>query len=153
MKFFCKSNNIDFLIVLLGIVGTILCLCLAYLYSIPEAIHCFTNCQFVRESEYSSFLGISLPYLGIIFYSIITIYFVLILFIFKKKFIFKSYERYIVYLFITIGFVFSIYLTYIEAVILEAFCDYCLISAFIVTVIFVLYSIKLLLQVDRIKQN
>lgn len=141
--FLLKQNLFTKLLILfLSALGIIICMYLLYLYSQPQEIQCATNCQFVRESEYSSFFGISLPVLGFLFYLIVFIYFFSILFVsnFKKRnYIFSYFEEYIVFFVLTIGFVFSIYLTYIEAFILGAFCDFCLMSAFVSVLMFLVY--------------
>lgn len=93
------------------------------------------GCDIVRNSSYSRFLGISIPFLGIVFYS-----FMAILSVVHSH---KSTAKLIANLkllssFAAVGF--GIYLTYLEAFIIKAFCFWCVISFIISLAILLLVA-------------
>ncbi len=116
-----------------SLIGLVIAAYLWYLYSQPQQIGCTLNggCEAVRQTIYSEFLGISIPILGIIYYLVVTIY--AISRVLKRK-VFK-YENYLLLLYVTGGFLFSVYLTYLELFVINAVCVYCAASAFIATVL------------------
>ncbi len=117
-------------------VGLLVSAYLAYEYAQPHAIGCtLTDCQAVRVSAYSKILGIDLPYLGIIYFSLICIYLGYLI-LKRKNYIKHIIERRFFVGYATLGFIFSMYLTYLEAFVIDAFCQWCLISAFAATMIF-----------------
>lgn len=142
MKVFLKYK-LKSLVVFVSLLGLFISGYLWFLYTQPRPIICQSSCQLLRESEFSSFLGISLPIWGTFFYLSFLVYFLILLFT-KRVFIFVRLEKYIFFLLATLGFVFSIYLTYVEAFVLEAFCDWCIASAITSTLIFLLVSIRTL---------
>jgi len=135
LKFKQKIPKAECILLILSVLGLIVSLYLLYLYKQPNEIVCLSNCQKVRESDYSSFLGIQLPIWGVLYYLGIFIYTFLRI-ILNKIYLLTKYEKYLFFLYTTIGFSFSLYLTYIEAFILGLFCDWCLASAAVSTFIF-----------------
>lgn len=128
-----------------SILGLLVSVYLAYAYSQNSEINCtLSNCEAVRQSQYSSFLGISVPILGILFYFLIFAYSTLII-LKKSNYILFIKEIFVFFTFCTIGFGFSVYLTLIEAFVIEVFCQWCLLSALITTIIFIIsiYRTKL----------
>ncbi len=83
-----------------------------------------SNCETVIHSPYSTFLGWPLELWGMFYYALVTlsyIFFVLLP----------------VILWLTVfAFLFSLYLTYIQAVKLREWCTWCLISALFCSIIF-----------------
>ena len=96
------------------------------------------GCDSVLNSVYSNFLGVPLSWWGIVFYSLLTG--VLALRIAVEKKIFEN----ISFLMIAGGFLFSLYLLYIQVFRLRDLCTYCMISFSDVTlaIMFLLYSRK-----------
>ncbi len=94
-------------------------------------------CDVVLRSDYSTLLGVPVVSLGAIYY----------LFILFGAYIYLEYGSRL-YFKITAavtagGFVFSVWLTYVQAFVLKAFCQYCLLSALTSTLLFVLGVIVL----------
>ncbi|TSC81918.1 MAG: hypothetical protein G01um101420_701 [Parcubacteria group bacterium Gr01-1014_20] len=79
-------------------------------------------CQKVQESKFSRTLGIPNPYAGLGMYFVI-----LILSLLFSSGSLTSFAP--ISTIIWIGFVFSIYFTFIQAFILRAFCTWCVVSA------------------------
>lgn len=80
------------------------------------------GCDLVLYSAYSNFLGISLSWWGIAFYSLLVA--ALALRIGSGKKIFEDAS----FLMIVAGFLFSLYLFYIQVFKLGVLCTYCMIS-------------------------
>lgn len=93
----------------------------------------FTHaCDTVLKSEYSTILGIPVVLMGALYY----------LSIFLGSYFFLEYRSRTYFKITaastTAGFLFSAWLMYVQGFILEAFCQYCLISAATSTLLFVL---------------
>lgn len=91
-----------------------------------------SGCNDVLSSSYSKIFNIPMALLGALYY--VTI-FLLSIFYFDtgKKIILK-----IIPIITTIGFLFSIYLTYLQGFVIKSFCQYCLLSAITSTILFAL---------------
>lgn len=122
-------------IFVLSILGLVVSAYLAYEYSLGGSINCPIGgggCDIVRSSRYSSFLGISIPYLGITFYMVLA---------FLTIWLTQSYSKLINLLRLLInfsGFAFGVYLTYLEAFVIGAYCFWCVTSFIISIIIFAL---------------
>jgi Predicted membrane protein len=97
------------------------------------------NCETVNASQWSYIFGIPVAYLGFATYLAI-----LLLMIFGKKIrIVAPYQEYLYFFITLVGILFSGYLTYIEAAVLHTFCQWCLLSAAMMIVLFITSVIKL----------
>lgn len=92
------------------------------------------DCQTVVNSKYSKFLGIPVENLGIFYYLIIALSYASFL-------VFPGWHHEFFSFFIlaitTLAFLFSIYLTYIQIVVLKQWCTFCLISLVLCVIIFI----------------
>jgi len=93
-----------------------------------------TECQSVIYSPYSKFLEIPLENLGVFYYLIIALSYTLSLF-------FPSWNAdnlsFATLSLTTVAFIFSLYLLFIQIIILRKWCSWCLGSAILCTIIFV----------------
>ena len=124
-------NRIIFVLSLIGLGVSVF---LAYEYARPIPIDCpigGTGCEIVRKSAYSSLLGIPLPYYGITYYSILALISIL------SSSIKMTFLKRTQFMVATFGLLFSIYLTALEEFVIKAYCFWCVTSAIISTVIFV----------------
>ncbi len=98
-----------------------------HLYSADAGCLITEGCDQVLKSEYASFLGIPLAYMGLAYYLIVILGAVL----FEQK----RDEGILKALFLVnlSGFAFSVWLVYLQAFVLNAFCSWCLFSAFVTT--------------------
>lgn len=93
------------------------------------------KCEKVIQSEYSRFLHIPVEYLGIAYFALMTVFYLLFLFS-------PGYEiAHLTLLPLFVGlsflaFLFSLYLTYIQISIIKEFCTWCFASALLATMIF-----------------
>jgi protein-disulfide isomerase/uncharacterized membrane protein/rhodanese-related sulfurtransferase len=93
------------------------------------------GCDTVRASSYANLFGVPLPAFGILMYGILA------LLVFAESMAstrLAEVARYAVAAMAGAGFLFSLYLTAIEAFVLHAWCTWCIISAGCVTLIFAL---------------
>ncbi len=85
----------------------------------------FPDCGKVLTSPYSVVFGVPLALLGMIHYSILTLFIFLSIYTEKKLFI------RILFLLTAFGMVVSLYLIFLQGFIIRALCQYCILSAFI----------------------
>jgi uncharacterized membrane protein len=91
------------------------------------------DCETVIYSKYSKFLGIPVENIGIIYYLLVALsYTALLIFPQWNSDIFS----FTVLSMTTLAFIFSVYLTYTQAVLLKEWCTWCLLSALLCTLIF-----------------
>jgi len=127
------KNKTRTVLLVLSVLGIAVSLYLTYLYfSNSESTFCLkgSGCDTVRESPYSEILGLPVSLFGIIGY----------LLVFALSLISITYRvRWVLLYFLSLaGVTFSFYLIYIELFVIKAICDYCLASAFIITVILIM---------------
>ncbi len=103
------------------------------------------DCERVQTSVYSTLFGIPVAILGLGAYLVI-----LALFLFGNRLpeTLAAYNPLLIFGVAFIGFLFSAYLTYVELFVIEAICPYCVVSAVLITLIWLL-SIWNLVRVSR----
>ena len=124
-----KKKN---LISILGLVGFLVSSYLSYIDFKNNSPLCLpdSNCDFVLKSQYSKFFGFPVALWGIFYFAS-----VLILNFFERlKFLLKLISF--------LGFLFALYLIYIQSFVLQSFCFYCLISDTSAILIFILSFLK-----------
>ncbi len=95
------------------------------------------GCEQVTTSEYSKIAGIPVSLFGALYYLSIFLSIVLYLDI-KKESLLKAASYFTV-----TGLLFSLWFTFLQAFIIKAWCQYCLLSAFTSTVLFVIGMVYL----------
>jgi protein-disulfide isomerase/uncharacterized membrane protein/rhodanese-related sulfurtransferase len=126
----------------LSLLGLFDSLYLLWVYISPSRpIVCLgSGCDAVRASSYAHPFGVPMPALGVASYA------VLVLLILAESLVSPALGRAIRYA-VTgisgIGFLFSIYLTSLEAFVIHAWCAWCVTSALVITGIFVLSLFEL----------
>lgn len=96
-----------------------------------------TGCDAVLSSEYAYLLGIPLAYLGVLYY--LSVLFSSVLYYQTDNRLFIKVST----LLVGGGFVFTLWLIYLQAVVINAFCQFCLISALLTTLMAVLLTLGL----------
>lgn len=120
--------------VILSIVGLFDSLLLTVEHYSRRGLPCsFTGgCERVLTSKWSEFFGIPISLGGVVFYG-------LILFLVVHSLVNKTpLNRFFMLFWSIIGFITSVYLTLIQAFIIKAWCQYCLLSALTTTLVFIL---------------
>lgn len=90
------------------------------------------NCTAVIQSDYSTFLGVPVELLGIAYYGVVALAYLLLVLVPSQLFGVSV-------LLLAVGaaaFLFSLYLTFIQLMVLRQVCTWCLASAFLSTVLF-----------------
>lgn len=132
VKSLLKPTHLIFLLALLGLgVSSFL----AYEYNLTGPVTCpigGSGCEIVRSSSYSNIFGISVPYLGILFYLVLAVLTILLMDQ-KTKLLAK-----LLFTWSLLGVASSAYFTFLEAFVIHAYCFWCLSSAIIASLIFML---------------
>ena len=127
-----KGSHIKPVILALAALGVLLSLYLTYVHiTESRAVFCpsGTDCDTVRQSGFSTILGIPVAAFGVVGYSVI---FIVSLIKIKNR-----TKWLLLYILALAGFVFSAYLTYLEFFVIKAVCMYCIVSAVLMTIIFI----------------
>lgn len=120
------SDKKTFILILLTLVGLLLSMYLAYLYSLPVPVICVggdhNSCEVVRNSSESYFLGIRLPFWGIAYF--ICFLFLEMLYL-AKTFSGKLLLSLMGFMLIS-GLLFETYMTFVQFFVLRSVCAWCL---------------------------
>lgn len=100
----------------------------------PACLAGGSGCQTVADSSYSHLLGVNVAVFGIVGY-------VLLL---ASAFFANDGARFGGFVVALGGFGFSVYLTYIEVFKIEAICQWCVVSAVLMTILFLLNATRLI---------
>lgn len=134
-------------IFLLAVIGFFIALYVFWGYVRQSSILCLNSgCEIVRKSPYSYIFGIPIPGIGLVGYiGIIILAFSRTLFSSKK----------LLYILVGIagfGFLLTAYFTFIEVFVIGAVCMWCVISAVIMTSIFI-FSLMSFRQYETNRRN
>jgi uncharacterized membrane protein len=118
----------------LSILGILDSLYLLYIKISNEGQVCTGGCEAVNSSIYSEIFDIPIAIFGALGYL-----FILLVILLNNKYTFiKEYSVIAIFGFSFIGVLYSAYLTYLEVYVIDAICEYCVISAVVMTFIFIL---------------
>lgn len=122
------------------------------LVSIYMTVYKYTNnesmcigsagCSEVNASRYSEINGIPVAVLGVVGYTVI----LALLFLEQQPGIFQENGAMLFFGVSLLGFLFTLYLIYLEVALIKAYCPFCLTSQAVMTVIFVISVIRLIRQ-------
>jgi uncharacterized membrane protein len=123
-------------VVFLALVGLTLAFYIHHKKAVREKFICPAgfDCETVIYSKYSKFLGVPVEDIGIIYYLVVA--FSYATFLLFPQWDSESFSFTILSI-TTLAFIFSVYLTYIQAVLLKEWCTWCLLSAKLCTLIFI----------------
>lgn len=136
--------------VLMAIVGIGISLYLSYVKLADTEVVCSTSgaldCHSVQDSAYASLLGVPIAFLGLAGYGAI----LGILLLSSRIELFEAYGPALLFSITLFGFMYSMFLTYVEGFILEKWCQWCIASAMLMTGLFVMSGVQLLrnLQIE-----
>jgi uncharacterized membrane protein len=97
------------------------------------------NCDLVQNSAYSKIMGIPIAVLGFATYVILGV----LVSLENRVGLLKDYGMVLVFAITLFGFLYSAWLTYIEFFQLKALCPWCLVSASIMTLLFIVSGLRL----------
>lgn len=120
-----SSNLSNRFIFVLSLLGLFVSSFLFYEYNLQGSVICpiGTGCNVVRTSSYSSFIGISIPFLGMLFYFAMAI-----LSVAHAQKTFNNLLFRLKLLISLSGVGFGIYLTFLEIFVIKAICFWCVLS-------------------------
>ena len=101
-----------------------------------------SGCSEVNSSRYSEINGIPVAVLGVLGYAAI----LALLFLEQRPGIFQQNGTMMFFGVSLLGFLFTIYLIYVEVALIKAYCPFCLTSQAVMTVIFIISVIRLIRQ-------
>ncbi len=127
----------------LSLLGLFDSLYLLYTYTSPSRpMVCIgTGCDAVRASAYSTLGGVSVPVFGVLGYALLAI-----VIIAESLFSSASLARWARRAFLVMtgfGFFFSLYLEYLQAFVIHAYCPWCVTSGVVMTALFALAIVNL----------
>jgi uncharacterized membrane protein len=128
MEITVKKFKVKNLIILISAIGFLMSIYLFYIDLKQEKTFCLSQsgCDLVLQSIYSKFLGIPVALYGVFYFGLI-----LVLVNFRKLFLFLKIISFL-------GFLFALYLIYLQAFVIKSFCQYCLIADSAGILIFIL---------------
>jgi len=136
------ENFSDWLFIITALVGLVDSAYLIWIKIANDKAYCLPglgDCWTVNTSRYSQVFGIPISVFGVIGYLII-----LLVFLYKNRNVFLQNNHVTLLFGMTLaGFLYSVYLTYLELFIINAICPFCVLSATAMTVLFVLSVIRL----------
>lgn len=119
-----------------SIIGLIVSGYLSYVKIFHTPIYCtpgLGDCQSVNSSRWSELWGIPVALIGLVGYLCI----LFIVFLSHKVTLIKTHTSEFLFGLGLFGFLFSAYLTYLELFVLRTICQWCILSALCMTVIFI----------------
>lgn len=141
-----KARLLICLLSLLGIADSIYLF--SYKINLLKTLVCtFGECDRVNSSPYAMIGPIPVSFFGIVGYTVILL---ITLWSLNKT---ERLWRLIVFLMSLVGFAFSVYLTALEAFVIRAFCQWCVISAIIMTLIFLIAAYDFKSASQRISKS
>jgi uncharacterized membrane protein len=100
------------------------------------------GCSVVNASRYSEVNGIPVALIGMGGYAAI----LALLFLERRPGFFQENGTMILFGISLVGFLFTLYLIFVEIVLIKAYCPFCLTSQAVMTIIFILSVIRLIRQ-------
>jgi uncharacterized membrane protein len=148
-----KLLNLRTLSLLLVAIGVGICGYLSYAQTFGLDVVCTAGgeagCDIVQNSIYAEMFGIKIAYLGLLGYLAIG---ALILFQDRLAFL-REYGPLLTFSLVLFSFLYSVYLVYIQAAVLQAFCQWCLGHEVVMTVLFVITAIRTWGYYNRIEED
>ncbi len=150
-----RGDLLRWLGVLMALIGIGISLYLSYVKLADTEVTCVStgviDCKGVQSSAYASFFGVPIAYLGVAGYGMI-----LGMLLLNDRINFLAdYGTALLFSVTLFGFTYSAYLIYVEAFILEKWCQWCVASALLMTGLFVLSGVRLFrsMQTDEFDET
>lgn len=101
-----------------------------------------SGCSEVNASRYSEVNGIPVAVLGVVGYAAI----LALLFLEQRSVFFQENGTMMFFGISLVGFLFTLYLIYVEVALIKAYCPFCLTSQGVMSIIFIISVIRLVRQ-------
>lgn len=124
------------IIIFAGFVGFSIANYIHHKKSVNEVLACpvRADCETVVQSRFAKFFGIPVEILGMIYYGFIALFYGLVALIPEIS---VTPVNFFIITVTTAAFLFSVYLTFIQALAIKNWCSWCLVSAALSTIIFI----------------
>jgi uncharacterized membrane protein len=137
-----KLNKVFLITNVIGLIDAIYLIIVKFANNKALCIQGIGDCWSVNTSRYSTIAGIPLSVIGTFGYLVI-----LLIHLNLNRFeVTRKYGLYALFGLTLGGFIFSIYLTYLEIAVIKAICPFCVVSAIAMTVLFVVSILRLSMQ-------
>ena len=134
-----KLNKVFLITNVIGLIDAIYLIIVKFATNKALCIQGIGDCWSVNTSRYSTIAGIPLSVIGTFGYLVI-----LLIHLNLNRFeVTRKYGLYALFGLTLGGFIFSIYLTYLEIAVIKAICPFCVVSAIAMTVLFVVSILRL----------
>lgn len=139
-----KSRSLlYFLSLLLVVIGLIVSGYISYTKLTNTELVCVEdgaiNCDIVQNSAYSKFAGIEIAYLGFLTYLVLGG----LLLLENRIALLQDYGKTLVFGITLFAFLYAVWLVYVQAAVLSAFCAWCLAHEVTITLLFVVSALRL----------
>lgn len=135
-------KKLSIVAVVASIIGFIDSVYLAYVKLSHTPIYCtpgLGDCAVVQTSQWSEIWGIPIAVLGAIAYLIL-----ISIFLFENRIgLLTKYSDYLLFGISLFGFLYSLFLTWLEIFVIHALCQWCILSALCMTIIFIVTIVRL----------
>jgi uncharacterized membrane protein len=150
LTFLKMAYNNRAICIFLSIIGLVDSLYLTWIKITQNQALCIKgigDCWSVNTSRYSELFGISIAIYGAAAYVVI-----LLILLFESKItLLTENGYYLLFGLSLLGTIYSIYLTYLEIVVIKAICPFCILSAVLITMLLFFTILRLLrIQDDKI---
>lgn len=133
--------NLRTLSLLLVAIGIGICGYLSYAQTFDLSVVCAAGsagCDIVQNSIYAEMFGIKIAYLGLLGYFAIGA----LILLQDRVAILREYGPMLTFGLVLFAFLYSVYLVYVQAVVLQAFCQWCLGHEAVMTVLFAITAVR-----------
>ena len=130
--------------IVLAAIGFFDSLYLTYVKLSHQQAYCagLGECETVNNSPYAEIAGIPIALLGMGAYLVILV----LLYLEPRGEFWQNNSRLIVFGLTLVGILYSIYLTYIEIAVLRAICPYCVVSAVVMLLLFIISTYRVIVD-------
>jgi uncharacterized membrane protein len=137
------ATNLRYLALVLALSGLFISGYLSYVELSDTSVICIEsstfNCDLVQSSVYSELMGIKIAYLGTATYLLLGV-----LILLEERVVLLQQNGPVLIFGITLfGFLYSVWLVYVQAFRLEAFCPWCLGQELVMTLLFLVSLVRL----------
>jgi uncharacterized membrane protein len=135
------NANLNKISLIVAGIGFLDSLYLSWVKIAHSQVYCGTSgqCETVNNSPYSEIGGVPIAYLGLGAYLVIMV----LLYIERRSTFWLENSPLIVFGMSLVGVIYSAYLTYIEIAVLRAICPYCVVSAIMMLLLFIIAIFRL----------
>lgn len=149
MKFSSVNQNISVVAASIGLIDAVYLAIVKLTHNQTMCLPGLGDCWTVNNSPYSSVYGIPVSILGAAAYLVL----LFLILTNGRLFIPTELSDQLAFGICLAGFIFSIYLTYIEIAVIKAVCPFCVISAIMMTVLLIGTFIRLVPNQHDIKMS